>query len=164
MAQKHDLNWDDDTPARRRAIAPWVARAGGYGIGLLIVAIVAYYLIGMALTHRISDDVDLAVSDTPPGASRSVQMAADLIYRETEQNSWVANNPFFLPGYMLDNMPNFQQGVINAISRFAIEMSDQLGQAEIPGHDLAVRLRNLLGSDHPGGKAICCRPPRIAGL
>ena len=149
MAQKHDLNWDDDTPARRRAIAPWVARVGGYGVGLLIVAIVAYYLIGMALTHRISDDVDLAVSDTPPGASRSVQMAADLIYRETEQNSWVANNPFFLPGYMLDNMPNFQQG---------------RGQAEIPGHDLAVRLRNLLGSDHPGGKAICCRPPRIAGL
>ena len=47
-------------------------------------------------------------------------MAADLIYRETEQNSWVANNPFFLPGYMLDNMPNFQKGIIYAIGRFAI--------------------------------------------
>lgn len=128
MAQKHDLNWDDDTPAQRRAIAPWIARLGGYGLGLLIIAVVAYYLIGMALTHRISDDVDQALSETTPGASRAVQMAADLIYRETEQNSWVANNPFFLPGYMLDNMPNFQQGIIYAISRFAIEMSDQLGR------------------------------------
>lgn len=128
MAQKHDLNWDDDTPARRSAIAPWIARVGGYGIGLLIVAVMAYYLIGMALTHRISDDVDQALSETTPGASRAVQMAADLIHRETEQNSWVANNPFFLPGYMLDNMPNFQQGIIYALSRFAIEMSDQLGR------------------------------------
>ena len=128
MAQKHDLNWDDDTPAQRRAIAPWIARLGGYGFGLIIVAVVGYYLIGMALTHRISDDVDQALSETTPGGSRAVQMAADLIYRETEQNSWVANNPFFLPGYMLDNMPNFQQGIIYAISRFAIEMSDQLGR------------------------------------
>jgi len=128
MAQKHDLNWDDDTPAQRRAIAPWIARLGGYGFGLIIVAVVAHYLIGMALTHRISDDVDQALSETTPGGSRAVQMAADLIYRETEQNSWVANNPFFLPGYMLDNMPNFQQGIIYAISRFAIEMSDQLGR------------------------------------
>ncbi|UUX48122.1 DUF2333 family protein [Nisaea acidiphila] len=127
MAQKHELNWDDDAPARR-ALTPWIPRAGGYGFVLLILAIAAYYLIGMALTHRISDDVDQALSETPAGASRAVQMAADLIHRETEQNSWTANNPFFLPGSMLDNMPNFQQGVIYAISRFAIEMSDQLGR------------------------------------
>ena len=128
MAQKHDLNWDDDTPAQRRAMIPRVARFGGYGVGFVIAAIVAYYVIGMALTNRISDDVDQPSSETVPGASRAVQMAADLIYRETEQNSWVANNPFFLPGYMLDNMPNFQQGIIYAIGRFAIEMSDQLGR------------------------------------
>lgn len=128
MAQKHDLNWDDDTPTQRRIMVPRIARFGGYGAGLVILAIVAYYSIGMALTSRISDDVDQVLSQTPPGASRAVQMAADLIYRETEQNSWVANNPFFLPGYMLDNMPNFQQGIIYAIGRFAIEMADQLGR------------------------------------
>lgn len=127
MASKHELNWDDDAPARR-ALAPWMARVGGYGIGLLILGIAAYYAIGMALTHRISDDVDQTLSDTPPGASRAVQMAAELIYRETEENGWTANHPFFLPGYMLDNMPNYQQGIIYAISRFGIEMSDQLGR------------------------------------
>jgi hypothetical protein len=127
MVQKHELNWDEDAPAGR-SLAPWIARAGGYGFILLVLAVAAYYLVGMALTHRISDDVDQALSETPPGASRAVQMAADLIYRETEQNSWTANNPFFLPGYMLDNMPNYQQGIISALSRFAIEMSDQLGR------------------------------------
>lgn len=127
MAQKHELNWDDDAPARR-SLTPWIARAGGYGIGLLILAVAAYYLVGMALTHQVSDDVDQALSETSPGASRAVQMAADLIHRETEQNSWTANHPFFMPGYLLDNMPNFQQGIVYALSRFAIEMSDQLGR------------------------------------
>jgi hypothetical protein len=30
---------------------------------------------------------------------------------------------------MLDNMPNYQQGMIYALSRFAVEMSDQIGRA-----------------------------------
>ena len=41
---------------------------------------------------------------------------------------WVANDPFFLPGAALDNMPNFQQGVIAALARFAFELTDQIGR------------------------------------
>jgi len=34
-----------------------------------------------------------------------------------------------MPGALLDNMPNFQKGIIYAISRFTVEMSDQIGRA-----------------------------------
>ena len=45
-------------------------------------------------------------------------VAADLIDREINVHRWVANDPFFLPGSLLDNMPDFQQGIVAAISRF----------------------------------------------
>jgi len=51
-----------------------------------------------------------------------------LIKRETEETKWVANKPFVFPSSMLDNMPNFQVGLMYALSRFAIEMTDVLGR------------------------------------
>jgi hypothetical protein len=33
-----------------------------------------------------------------------------------------------MPGSLLDNMPNFQQGIIAALSRFAVELGDQLAR------------------------------------
>jgi hypothetical protein len=33
-----------------------------------------------------------------------------------------------MPGSMLDNMPNFQQGVVAGLSRFAIELTDQIAR------------------------------------
>ena len=55
-------------------------------------------------------------------------MAVALIGRETQQTTWVANKPWFFPSSMLDNMPNFQIGLMYALSRFAIEMTDVLGR------------------------------------
>src|SRR5919106_1606960 len=57
-----------------------------------------------------------------------VALTADLIDREINTNRWVANDPFFMPGSMLDNMPNFQQGIIAGLSRFAIELADQIAR------------------------------------
>lgn len=93
----------------------------------LAVAVGVLYLGGMAWTHRIDDDFSFAPS-IEDGQSRAVALASALIAREVEQNRWVTNDPFFLPGHYLDNMPNFQQGVIAALSRFAIEMADQIGR------------------------------------
>ena len=38
------------------------------------------------------------------------------------------DDPFFQPGVMLDNMPNFQQGIMSALARFGFELTDQLGR------------------------------------
>ncbi len=106
-----------------------VRAATGIG-GALLVAALLYYPIGMLITHTIDDDVSY---QTPAelsveSGSRAVAIATALITREVDENRWVANDPFFLPPAALDNMPNYQQGIISALARFAFELTDQIGR------------------------------------
>lgn len=100
----------------------------------LLLAVAVFLLLwfpgGMLYKHKIDDDTTFSagVSDATPQGSRAVAVMAALIGREVQQHGWVANDPFFLPGAWLDNMPNFQQGIISALARFAFELSDQLGR------------------------------------
>lgn len=108
------------------------ARPGRWGLLALILlaVVVLYYPLGMLLANRINDDVAYAIPEdlqTPKG-SRAVAMTVALIRRETEETTWVANKPFIFPSSMLDNMPNFQIGLVYALSRFSIEMTDVLGR------------------------------------
>lgn len=109
-----------------RDVERWRGR-GKYLAIVIVVLLVLYYPVGMLLIHRIDDNPDLKVN-VGKGESRAVAVAGALIERETDVNRWTANDPFFLPGAALDNMPNFQQGIMYALSRFAIEMSDQIGR------------------------------------
>ncbi len=109
------------------------SRLRRWGIPVLVVIaaiVLLYYPVGMLIIHRIGDDTSyqLPANAVPPGGSRAVAMAAALINREVNENHWVANDPFFLPGSMLDNMPHFQLGVIAALGRFSFELTDQLGR------------------------------------
>ena len=125
---RHELDWEDEYSAPKRSVVPRLARACGMGVLGLIGLIALYYLVGMVVVHKVWDDTSFEVADVPPGASRAVAMTAALIDREVNITRWVANDPFFMPGHALDNMPNFQQGMFYALSRFALEMSDQLGR------------------------------------
>lgn len=112
---------------------PGLLRRRGLWLGLaaaLVLVLAVYYPVGMAIVHEIDDDPQFRLDDgaLPQNGARSVAMAAALIRRETEQHRWVANDPWFLPGAALDNMPNFQMGVIGALARFAFELTDQLGR------------------------------------
>lgn len=101
-------------------------------IGLVILLLLlVFYPVGMLLNHQINDDVDftLAEEELIPGGSRAVAMSVALIGREVEQTGWVANKPFPFPSSLLDNMPNFQIGLMYAMSRFSIEMTDELGRS-----------------------------------
>jgi hypothetical protein len=121
----------EPAPAPRR-LKGSVAKRSLLGLLVLIAVFVAlYYPVGMIWVHRIDDDPDFAAGlaeEVPDGASRAVAIAAALIEREVDGNRWTANDPFFLPAAALDNMPNFQQGIIAALFRFAIEMSDYIGR------------------------------------
>lgn len=110
-------------PGRGENVRRWSLR----GTIAVIVLLLLYYPAGMFWVHSIDDKIDLALQ-TPEGESHAVTVAAALIARETDKNRWTANDPFFLPAAALDNMPNFQQGIIYALSRFAVEMSDQIGR------------------------------------
>jgi hypothetical protein len=106
------------------------AQAVGGAVAALVVAAVLFYPIGMMLVHAINDDITFGPveADVPAGGSFAVAASAALIEREVDQVRWVANDPWFLPGAALDNMPNFQQGVIAALARFSFELADQIGR------------------------------------
>lgn len=124
------VDWDDEYSAPRRRLLPGrgVARWGGIGLAALLVAVLLYYVVGGILMSVVDDSSDFQPAEVPPGGSRAVAMAAALIDREVNQHFWVANDPFFYPSAWLDNAPNYQQGIIYALSRFTVEMTDQIGR------------------------------------
>ena len=95
----------------------------------LFLLLLLYYIVGAIWVHRIDDDPNFAPADVPPGGSHAAAMAAALIEREVDYHAWTANDPFFLPGSILDNMPNFQQGIIYALSRFGNALTEQLARS-----------------------------------
>ncbi len=96
---------------------------------IVVIIIILYYPIGMAIINNIDDDIDFFNNvEIKPNQSRAVGVSQALINREVRINRWTAMDPFFFPSAALDNMPNFQQGIMAALSRFAIEMSDQIGR------------------------------------
>ena len=99
-------------------------------IGLIVlVGLALYFPVGMIWTHAINDDLEFqaAPADRSFG-SAAVALAAALIEREVNQSRWVANDPFFFPTAPLDNMPNYQQGIIAALARFSFELMDQIAR------------------------------------
>jgi hypothetical protein len=124
-ASRRKLRWARMPDLNFRFKGRWFAR---FVLALLIL-FALYYTVGAFIVNTIDDDPDFAApADSPQNGSHAVAIAAALIDREVNRHAWVANDPFFLPGSVLDNMPNYQQGIIGALSRFGIEMTDQIGR------------------------------------
>lgn len=121
----------DETAASRSAVVAWL-RARWLPVAAIAIVLIfgLYYPVGMLIAHKVDDRLDYEISATelPAGGSRTVALAAALIDREVNRNGWVANDPFFMPGSMLDNMPNYQLGMIHALGRFAFQLVDQIGR------------------------------------
>lgn len=99
------------------------------GLGAVVGLIVLYYVSGAIWVHRIDDDPTFdAEVVVPESASRAVAVAADLLDCEVNQHRWVANDPFFQPGYVLDNMPAYQIGMVGAVGRFTTELRDRVAR------------------------------------
>jgi hypothetical protein len=118
-------------------------------IGGVVAAFAAillvYYPVGMALYHTIDDDVNLqpAAQYSVPNGSRAISMAVTLIHQQADY--WAPNKPFWMPASALDNMPNYQSGMMYSLSRFAVELGDYLGRVRgsssiDPNLDLAAGL------------------------
>jgi len=97
-------------------------------VSLLVAFLVVYYPVGMVLYQTIDDDVDMqpAPQHVVEGGSRAVAIVVTMLEQQTEY--WAPNKPFWMPAAALDNMPNYQLGMVYAMSRFAIELGDYLGR------------------------------------
>lgn len=113
-------------------------RGGGFkltrNIGIALVAFAAlYYPVGSAMTHKIFDNthVDLPKSfDNTVSASgaRSVGRIIQLMQREVIDHHWTPNDPFVYYTILLDNMPNYQKGIVSAVSRYTEVLRDDIGR------------------------------------
>lgn len=122
-----EIGTGDAKPSRLNGAVTGNWRKILLGIFLLLIG---YYLIGMIWIHTIDDDLAFqpAEENVVKGGSVAVSMAAGLIDREINENRWTANDPFFMPAALMDNMPNYQQGIISALARFGFELTDQIGR------------------------------------
>lgn len=106
-------------------------------VGLATFLVLYFGVLGGLVMHRVDADVDFVPPRPLPGGSYAVGMAAALVEREVTTHRWTANDPWFFPTGLLDNMPNFQLGMMRAIGRFSIELMDTIGRtrgtAEIDG-------------------------------
>ena len=99
-----------------------------WGWRLLLVVLILYYPLGAMVVESIDDDPQFQPRSVALGESRAVATAADLVTREVDINTWTPMMPFFTPSGILDNMPNFQRGIMAALGRFSTELMDQLGR------------------------------------
>ncbi len=125
---------DTEIPEDSQSSSPWSARKRLASkllttvlVGVNIVGL--YYLGGMLALERIDDRPTIEITEPTEGGMRSVDAAIHLLEREVNEHRWVVNDPFFVPGALLDNMGAYQEGIIHAIGRFTTELSDQLGRA-----------------------------------
>lgn len=89
-------------------------------IAVIIPAfIVLYYPLGGYLMENIDTDTTKDIKVTSAEQSNLVNAMAFLVDKEINQNIWTPNLPFFFPSYFLDNMPSFQLGEIDAVSKTA---------------------------------------------
>ncbi|MAL79064.1 MAG: hypothetical protein CMN55_08115 [Sneathiella sp.] len=113
-----------------QAVKQGVKRSWKPVLLIFVLLLLLYYPIGMMMVHNVEDDTEFVPSgaNVVAGGSHAVNMMAGLIDREINVNRWTANDPFFMPSSALDNMPNYQQGIISALARFSFELTDQIGR------------------------------------
>lgn len=86
---------------------------------LSILILFLYYPIGAMLVNDIDTNTDYNfVPSENHLKSQTVEMMSYIIDREVNQKTWTPNLPFFFPSTLLDNMPNFQLGMFDALSDF----------------------------------------------
>lgn len=104
-------------------MAPQTKRWLAWLLPVLPVLLLLYYGIGMGLAHKIDADPEYGPGTVAAPQSRAVAMAARLILREVDDHKWVANDPFFNPSSLLDNMPAYQTGIVGAIARVTAHLN-----------------------------------------
>lgn len=88
--------------------------------------------------NKIDTTTDYEIN-TPPSQSATVEMMSFLIKREVSDKMWTPNLPFIFPSYVLDNMPNFQLGLMSAVSNVSSSFAAKVDQTIAPEKELPLK-------------------------
>jgi hypothetical protein len=106
----------------------WYWTIGGVALALLLV--LGYYLLGALLLTRIDANLSLrpGKADLPARGSETVAMMSTLLDREVNGYGWKPNNPWLYPTALMDNMPNFQLGILASLRPVGLELRDSVAR------------------------------------
>lgn len=99
-------------------------------VGTIVLIAFLYYPVGGLMSEKIDRTADYDFSALPAEQSQGVEMAAYLINREVNEHIWAPNLPFFFPASSLDNMPNFQTGIMRGLADVVRAMARQVQCAD----------------------------------
>lgn len=109
------------------------------------VTVLLIFPIAMLVISKVDDNPDFAApAGVTPPRSRGVAVAAALISRELDVNRWHANDPFFMPGAWLRDMPAFQLGLVGGLARMVGALNSDKGVAFGP-NGVDVNLNHAAG-------------------
>ena len=74
-----------------------------------------YYLIGSMISENIDVKSEYKSATASAKNFETPTVMTFLLKRELDDKMWTPNVPFIFPAYVLDNMPNFQIGIVNAV-------------------------------------------------
>ena len=84
----------------------------------IIIFFILYYPLGALLTEKIDRTPDVEISVDAPNQSHALNAISYLINQQVNDKIWTPNLPFFFPAAILDNMPNYQLGILDSLSKF----------------------------------------------
>lgn len=90
---------------------------------LLLVLLVIYPLLAW-LSSTVDDDPGFAPTALRPHMSRAVAGTAALLDREVNGHGWAPNASSISPMALLDDMPNYQRGIVAALARSTLAISE----------------------------------------
>lgn len=96
---------------------------------IAVLLVVLFYPLRACWVSDIDDDTAFWPRRVDAGQSNGIAVMAALIDREVNDHSWTPNAPWFTPsGMMLDDMPNYQRGLIAGVARFGVLAKERLGR------------------------------------
>lgn len=116
-----------------RATVALISRSRAlFAAALVALFLLLYFGLGGLLSSSIDDNLAFrpSAADLPPGGSVAVAMTSAVLDREVNVHGWAADDPWFFPSALADNMPAWQRGLRIAVLRFIAALENR--QAEDP--------------------------------
>lgn len=105
-----------------RKVGRWVSDFWKIMLVAVSLFLIFYYSIGGQFAENIDVKTGYQLQKESSSVFETAQSMSFLIKREVDEKMWTPNLPVIFPAYVLDNMPNFQIGILSAVKDIASAM------------------------------------------